>query len=84
MNLFSHFRTCFPSDPARTFIEEADGTRLSYSELLERTGRLANLFLSWGVKPGDRIAVQVDKSVPALLVYLASLRAGAVYLPLNP
>ena len=84
MNLFSHFRTCFPSDPARTFIEEADGTQLSYSELLERTGRLANLFLSWGVKPGDRIAVQVDKSVPALLVYLASLRAGAVYLPLNP
>ena len=36
-----------------------------------------------GVKPGDRVAVQVEKSAEAIVLYLACLRAGAVYLPLN-
>ena len=84
MNLFDRFRTCFPSDPSRPFIERADGSVLSYADLLERSAQLANLFASRGVRPGDRVAVQVEKSPEALLVYLAALRAGAVYLPLNP
>ena len=37
----------------------------------------------WGVKPGDRVAVQVEKTPEAVALYLACLRAGAVYLPLN-
>jgi malonyl-CoA/methylmalonyl-CoA synthetase len=44
---------------------------------------MANALASLGVKPGDRIAVQVEKSPANLVLYLASLRAGAVYLPLN-
>ena len=47
------------------------------------SGRLANVLAARGVKPGDRVAVQVEKSVPALVLYLATVRAGAVYLPLN-
>jgi malonyl-CoA/methylmalonyl-CoA synthetase len=80
-NLFALIRSRFPSDPGTPFLVEP---RLSYGDLLERTGRLANLFLSLGVAPGDRIAIQAEKNVEALIVYLATLRAGAVHLPLNP
>ena len=44
---------------------------------------MANVLVSRGVRPGDRVAAQTEKSVPALLLYLATVRAGAVYLPLN-
>ena len=44
---------------------------------------MANVLVSRGVKPGDRVAAQTEKSVPALVLYLATVRAGAVYLPLN-
>ena len=47
------------------------------------SGRFANALVDLGVAPGDRVAVQVDKSAEALLLYLGCLRAGAVYLPLN-
>jgi malonyl-CoA/methylmalonyl-CoA synthetase len=81
-NLFTFFRSRFPA-AERAFIERPDGSRLSYGELIERTGRLANLLKARGVAPGDRVAVQTEKSVDALLLYLATQRAGAVYLPLN-
>jgi malonyl-CoA/methylmalonyl-CoA synthetase len=84
-NLFAFFRASLPEDRSRPFIEDPTGrASLSYDQLLARTGQIANLLVSLGVKPGDRIAVQVEKSVESLLVYLASLRVGAVYLPLNP
>jgi malonyl-CoA/methylmalonyl-CoA synthetase len=51
--------------------------------MLERTGRLANILVMRGVEPGDRVAVQIEKSPENLLLYLAVLRAGAVFLPLN-
>jgi len=83
-NLFATFRSRFPADPEAPFLISVDGSAISYGEILPRTGRLANLFAARGVRPGDRIAVHVEKSVEALLIYLAALRAGAVYLPLNP
>jgi malonyl-CoA/methylmalonyl-CoA synthetase len=82
-NLFGLIRSRI-ADPNADFLIEPDGTRLSYGDMLERSGRLANLFVRLGVRPGDRIAIQAEKSVWALLVYLATLRAGAVHLPLNP
>ncbi|HEY9421579.1 MAG TPA: malonyl-CoA synthase [Thermoanaerobaculia bacterium] len=84
MNLFSLFRARFPADPRAPFLVEPDGTRLSYAALDERTGSLAARLAELGVTPGDRVAIQAEKSVPALLLYLATLRAGAVHLPLNP
>ena len=83
-NLYERFRLCFPSDLGRPFIETASGTRLCYADLERETGRIAACLKSLGLKNGDRVAVQVDKSPRALCLYLACLRAGLVYLPLNP
>ncbi|WP_424628914.1 malonate--CoA ligase [Bradyrhizobium sp. SYSU BS000235] len=62
---------------------ETDGRRISYGDLIAQSGQMANFIVSRGVKPGDRVAAQTEKSVPALVLYLACVRAGAVYLPLN-
>src|SRR5690349_5223584 len=83
-NIFSLFTSRFPSDPSVPFLLLPDGAAISYAELGARTGRLANVIVARGVQPGDRVAVHVEKSSEALLLYLACLRAGAVYLPLNP
>ncbi|MBA3811908.1 MAG: malonyl-CoA synthase [Caulobacteraceae bacterium] len=56
----------------------------SYAAIEAQTARLANALIGLGVEPGDRVAAQVEKSAANLLLYLASVRAGAVYLPLNP
>ena len=81
-NLFSRLFDKL-DDPARLAIEMPDGARISYADLIARAGQMANVLVSRGVKPGDRVAAQTEKSVPALVLYLATVRAGAVYLPLN-
>src|ERR1700709_2157164 len=70
-------------DPGRLAIETIDGQRISYGDLIGRAGQMANVLVANGVKPGDRVAAQTEKSVPGLVLYLAAVRAGAVYLPLN-
>ncbi|GLS41249.1 malonyl-CoA synthase [Mesorhizobium tianshanense] len=65
------------------FIITAGGSVWTYGDMLDFSGRLAGRLLALDVKPGDRVAVQVEKSPEALMLYLACLRAGAVYLPLN-
>ncbi|MBR1216952.1 malonyl-CoA synthase [Bradyrhizobium sp. U87765 SZCCT0131] len=85
-NLFSRLFDDVKNDAKasdRLAIETPDGGRISYGDLIERSGRAANYLVSRGVKVGDRVAVQVDKSVEALVLYLATVRAGAVFLPLN-
>src|SRR6266700_2993768 len=81
-NLFSRLFDGL-DDPTRLAIETIDGQRVSYGDLISRAGQMANLLISRGVKPGDRVAAQTEKSVPGLVLYLAAVRAGAVYLPLN-
>src|SRR5436305_384631 len=76
--LFDHL-----DDPDRLAIETLDGQRISYGELIARAARMANVLVSRGVKAGDRVAAQTEKSVAALVLYLATVRASAVYLPLN-
>jgi malonyl-CoA/methylmalonyl-CoA synthetase len=81
-NLFSSlFSGMDESD--RLAIETPDGHRISYAELIASTGRMANVLVERGVRVGDRVAAQVDKSVANIVLYLATVRAGAVYLPLN-
>jgi len=82
-NLFSLIATCFPSERTRTFIELPDGRTYSYGDLETVSARFARLLTDLGVIKGDRIAVQVDKSPEAIFLYLACLRAGAAFLPLN-
>src|SRR4051794_865964 len=81
-NLFSRLFDNL-DDPHRLAIETLDGQRISYGELIARAGRTANVLVARGVKVGDRVAAQTEKSVAALVLYLATVRAGAVYLPLN-
>jgi len=84
-NLFSALRAAFPKDLSATAIETADGPLLRYSwrDLDHATARIANLLASLKLPAGARVAVQTEKSVEALMLYLAVLRAGYVYLPLN-
>src|SRR3984885_16346379 len=70
-------------DLNRLAIETVDGQRISYGDLVARAGQMANVLVERGVKPGDRVAAQTDKSVPGLVLYLGTVRAGAIYLPLN-
>src|SRR4030088_1464784 len=81
-NLFSRLFDKL-DDPSRIAIETLDGQRISYGDLMARAGQMANVLVRSGVKPGDRAAAQTEKSVPGLVLYLAAVRAGAVYLPLN-
>src|ERR1700726_4301015 len=81
-NLFSRLFDGL-DDPKRLAIETVDGKHISYGDLIARAGQVANVLVDRGVKPGDRVAAQTEKSVPGLVLYLAAVRAGAVYLPLN-
>ncbi|MXN47262.1 AMP-binding protein [Shinella kummerowiae] len=70
--------------PEAAFIEAAEGRSWTYGDMIRFSGQLAATLSALGVQSGDRVAVQVEKSPEALMLYLACLRAGAVYLPLNP
>jgi malonyl-CoA/methylmalonyl-CoA synthetase len=70
-------------DASRTFIETPEGRVVSYGELDRRSAQYAGAFAALGVKPGDRVALQVEKSVEAVFAFVGTLRAGAVFLPLN-
>jgi len=85
-NLFSALRRAFPADLDSVAIEAIDAVppRLySWRDLDRTSARLANLLASLELPPASRIAVQTEKSVEALMLYLAVLRAGHIYLPLN-
>jgi malonyl-CoA/methylmalonyl-CoA synthetase len=85
-NLFCALRAAFPADLDAVAIETADTERplhYTWRDLERGTAMLANLIDSLALPPESRIAVQVEKSVEALMLYLAVLRAGHIYLPLN-
>jgi malonyl-CoA/methylmalonyl-CoA synthetase len=65
------------------FLISRDGSALSYDGLWEGVGKLARALVDVGVRPGDRVAVQVEKTPIALMLYLACIKAGAAFLPLN-
>ena len=87
-NLFVALRDAFPADLDATAIEavgDAGGASGFYTwrDLDRATAMIANLLDSLQLPAGSRVAVQTEKSVEALMLYLAVLRAGFVYLPLN-
>ena len=83
-NVYSLLETLFPTDRAATCLETPGGEIWTFADVEATSARYANLMVERGVAPGDRVAVQVEKSPRALVLYLACLRAGAAYLPLNP
>ncbi len=82
MNLYSALRA-ITDTPDATFLRTPQGRTLTYGDLEIGSARFANALAALGVRPGDRVAVQVEKSPEVVMLYLACLRAGAVYLPLN-
>jgi malonyl-CoA/methylmalonyl-CoA synthetase len=83
-NLYNLFRQRFPESLTGTFIETPAGRYHSYDDLERESARYARFLTELGLQPGDRVAVQVEKSAAALFLYLGCLRAGLIYLPLNP
>ena len=82
-NLFAALRAAFPADLDAVAVETDTGLHYSWRDLDRSTAMLANLLQSLKLPAGSRIAAQVEKSVEALALYLATLRAGYVFLPLN-
>ncbi len=85
-SLFSALRAAFPADLDATAIETADTPiplYYTWRDLEQGSARLANLIDALALPAQSRVAVQVEKSVEALMLYLAVLRAGHVFLPLN-
>src|SRR5438046_581000 len=70
--------------PRRLFLRTLAGRQLSYEALREQSARLASALLGRGVASGDRVAARVEKSAEAVLLYVACLRLGAVFVPINP
>ena len=82
-NLFVALRGAFPTDLNATAVETDNGLHYSWRDLDRASAMLANLLTDLDLPPRSRVAVQVEKSVEAMLLYLATLRAGHVFLPLN-
>src|SRR5580658_3304049 len=69
--------------PQRSFLRTPTGREITYASLHEQSGRFAAALMRLSVVSGDRVAVQVDKSADAVLLYVACLRMGAVFVPIN-
>jgi malonyl-CoA/methylmalonyl-CoA synthetase len=82
-NLYALFESRFPADRGKPLLLLDSGASVSYADADAGSARYASLFAKLGLEPGDRVAVQVEKSPEALLLYLGCLRAGLVHLPLN-
>ncbi|HUL96374.1 MAG TPA: malonyl-CoA synthase [Usitatibacter sp.] len=82
-NLYALFESRFPKDRGSPLLHLPEGKPVSYGEAEATVARFAATLASLGLAPGDRVCVQVEKSPEALFLYLACLRAGLVYQPLN-
>jgi malonyl-CoA/methylmalonyl-CoA synthetase len=82
-NLYALFAANFPQDLSSCCIETEDARYFSWIDVEHASAKIANLLSSLHLQTGARVAVQVEKSAEALILYLATIRAGYVYLPLN-
>lgn len=82
-NLYSLLQDRFLAASAKPSLIDAEGHGPTYGQLDDLSARFAVVLRSYGVKAGDRIVVQVDKSVGAMALYLGCLRVGAIFVPLN-
>ena len=82
-NLFEKFFSSMPEDTRAPLLRTLTGYIYSYADAISESARMANYLTSTGLCPGDRVTVQVDKSPQSIWLYLACLRAGLVFHPLN-
>ncbi|HEY3950359.1 AMP-binding protein [Phenylobacterium sp.] len=83
-NLYDILAAGFPADRTKPAFILGDGAQVSYAELEAGVAQIAGHLVASGVAPGDRVGLQTEKSVEAVMIYLGVLKAGAVFLPLNP
>jgi malonyl-CoA/methylmalonyl-CoA synthetase len=83
-NLYTILSAHFPKDAGAPCMMLPDGRAWTYGDVGRASARIAHLLVALGLKPGDRVAAQVEKTPEALVLYLAALRAGMVFLPMNP
>ena len=82
-NLYATLRSGFASRMGAAFLRLTDGQVVTFADIDDQSGRIATVLVQSGVRPGDRLVAQVPKSSSAVALYLAALRVGAVYVPLN-
>ncbi|MDP9056464.1 MAG: AMP-binding protein, partial [Pseudomonadota bacterium] len=82
-NLLAHFLEIAARAGDKPFLIDGETPLLRFSDLDRETGRLAARLIALGGAAGERVVVQVDKSPAAVLLYLAALRAGMIFVPLN-
>jgi malonyl-CoA/methylmalonyl-CoA synthetase len=82
-NLYALLEAHFPDSPEQPFALLPGGPVVHYDDLAAASARIAHALVAAGCRPGDRVAAQTDKHWEAVALYLATLRAGLVYLPLN-
>ena len=82
-NLYTHFQRQFQRHAETELLRTGDGRSFSYADIDRHSARIARFLSDLGIAPGDRVSVQVEKSPEALCLYLACLRAGFVFHPLN-
>jgi malonyl-CoA/methylmalonyl-CoA synthetase len=82
-NLYDMLADGFPPDRSKPCFLLGDGGAVSYGALEEGAARVAGQLIAEGVQPGDRVGLQVEKSIEAVMIYLGVLKAGGVFLPLN-
>lgn len=83
MNHLFDALTAFIPDRSKVFLETLDSGQITYADMFARSAQYAGALQKLGVKAGDRVAVQVEKTPDALMLYLGTIRAGGVFLPLN-
>jgi malonyl-CoA/methylmalonyl-CoA synthetase len=82
-NLYELLEGRFPKDRTKPCFIHPDGTEHSYGLIEATTAHVAGHLIAQGVKPGDRVVLKDEKSVEGIVVYLATLKAGGVHVPLN-
>ncbi|HEY2752622.1 AMP-binding protein [Phenylobacterium sp.] len=82
-NLYDLLAEGFPADRSKPAFLLSDGSQVSYAALEAGAAQVAGQIIVQGVEPGDRVALQAEKSVEGVMIYLGVLKAGAVFLPLN-
>ena len=82
-NLYQYFAVQIEKFADKLAVIAEQQTGLTFRQLDQQSGKLANALSERGLKPGDRVTAQIEKSPMALCLYLACLRAGGVFHPLN-
>jgi len=83
MSLFQEIEQAARARGTAVAFDCGKGGTFTFADLLGRSAAFAAALTATGVETGDRVTVQLDKEIEAVWLYLAVLRIGAVYMPLN-